>query len=203
VSGGEDPRHHAVHDVRDASIEASELHEESGRGLPMRDRVLVLLRVAGPAGLTDRELLRMVRRQPGQAKALKDSVSPARNALWHAFRVLPSGERSFLPDLETGRPTSSTGERWVAIEHASIGQVDAAKREWTRRFRFEPFEVERARRDIADLRLARDPNDRLVHDRLVLVDAGLLTRLLDYAEGSVRPVSYDLRALAVDGGRDP
>lgn len=189
----DDPRHHAVHELRETSIEAVELEEESGRGERMRDRVRVLLLSAGKDGLTDRELLRLVRALPGQEKALKDSVSPARNALWRAFLVVPTGERSFLPDLETGRATRSTGERWVDVEHASLGQVETARREWQKRFRFVPSEVERSRRDIAATLAA--------HQSACQVEVGLLERLLDYARGAVQPERVDWRALAAGEGR--
>lgn len=194
----DDPRHHAVHELRETSIEAAELEEESGRGERMRDRVRAVLLAAGLDGLTDRELLRRVRAQPGQERALKDSVSPSRNALWRAFLVVPTGERSFLPDLETGRATRSTGERWVAVEHASLGQVETARREWQRRFRFEPAEVQRARAAIVNLRMVTRGGG---FEAQVLVDLGLLERLLDYARGAVRPEVVDGRALSSGEGR--
>lgn len=188
----DDPRHHALHELRETSLEAAELEEESGRGERMRDRVRRLLLIAGGSGLTDRELLRQVRGAPGLERTQKDSVSPARNALWRAFLAVPTGERSFLPDLETGRPTRSTGERWVAVEHAGLGQLEAARREWRRRFRFEPGEVALGR---AAIRAEREAGRHFVS-----VPIELLERLLDYARGAVRPEFVDGRALAAGEG---
>jgi hypothetical protein len=189
----DDPRHHAVHAVREASIDSLDQELESGRDEKMADRVRALLQDAGYVGLTDRELLRQVRSLPGQSKALKDSVSPARNKLWRRFLALPTGERSFLPDLETGRPTRSTGERWVAVEHASFRQLEAARREWQKRFPLEAGEVFRVRADVAATRAA--------HQATCWVPVGFLERLLDYARGGVRPEQFDWRALAAGEGR--
>lgn len=180
-------RHHARHEVRETSLDAYEATTEQGYDEDMAERVLRILKAAGSDGLTDRELLRRVRGERGQAKALKDSVSPARHFLWRRFQVVPTGERSFLPDLETGRPTSSQGERWCAVELATLGQVEAARREWLKKLPFGREEVALARIAVNSAEHGASP---------VTVSAFFLDRLLKYAQGGVRPQIFDPRALA-------